>query len=168
MPDLSVTEYAVLGLLAETPSHGFALAKELEADADVGRILTVRRPLVYRALDRLVDTGLAERAHTERGDSGPTRLIHRITGRGRRQLHNWLEEPVAHVRNIRIELLLKLGLLRRAGVSPLPLIAAQKKSLEPTLAALDEPATDDHVEVWRRHNARAAGAYLDELEALYS
>ncbi|HEY7824307.1 MAG TPA: PadR family transcriptional regulator, partial [Acidimicrobiia bacterium] len=58
--ELSVTEYAVLGILAEAPSHGFAVAKELDANTEVGRILTVRRPLVYRALDRLVDQRLAE------------------------------------------------------------------------------------------------------------
>lgn len=167
MTELSVTECAVLGVLAESPSHGFALAKELDSAGEIGRIFTVRRPLVYRALDRLVDNGLAETVQTEKGDSGPDRVIHRATGPGRRQLHDWLMEPVAHVRDIRIEFLLKLALLRRARVSPRPLITAQKKVLEPTLEALDEPATDDHVEIWRRHNARAAGAYLDELEVIY-
>ncbi len=165
--ELSVTEYAVLGILAEGPSHGFALAKELGANADVGRILTVRRPLVYRALGRLVDHGLAEPVTTESSDSGPDRTIHRVTGRGRRRLRRWLTEPVAHVRDMRIEFLLKLAILRRSGTSPARLVRAQKDSLQPTLEALDDPQIDDHVEIWRRHNARAAGAFLDELEGMY-
>lgn len=165
--ELSVTEHAVLGILAEGPSHGFAVAKELGANADVGRILTVRRPLVYRALDRLVDHGLAESVTTERSDSGPDRTIHRVTSRGRARLRRWLSEPVAHVRDMRIELLLKLALLRRSGTSPASLVRAQKASLQSTLEALDDPQTDDHVEIWRRHNARAAGAFLDELERRY-
>lgn len=166
MTELSITECAVLGVLAEGPNHGFALARELGPGADLGRIFTVRRPLVYRALDRLVDTGLARRAHIERGESGPDRVIHRVTGRGQRRLERWLEEPVTHVRDIRIEFLLKLALLKRADRSPARLIAEQRRSLGPTFAALDEPASTDHVEIWRRRNARAAEAYLDELAAL--
>lgn len=168
MGDLSVTEYAVLGLLAERPSHGFALAKELGADTEVGRVLTVRRPLVYRALDRLVEQGLAEAAHIEQGDAGPRRAIHRVTRHGRRSLRNWLQSPVAHVRDVRIEFLLKLTLLQRSGRSPSRLISAQLDSLNPTLEALDEVATTDHVELWRRNNARAVRAYLEELGSLFS
>lgn len=165
--DLSVTEYAVLGVLAEGPSHGFALAKELNAEADVGRIFTVRVPLVYRALDRLVEHGYAEPAQTERGDSGPNRVVHRVTRNGRRRIRRWLDEPVSHVRDIRIEFLLKLALLRRSNRSPVPLITAQRDSLRPTIAALDEPDIHDHVELWRRHNARAAWAYLEEMLSIY-
>jgi PadR family transcriptional regulator AphA len=165
LSELSVTEHAVLGLLAEGPSHGFALSKQLEAEADVGRILTVRRPLVYRALDRLVENGLAETVHTEKGDSGPNRVIHRVTRDGRRELSSWLHRPVAHVRDIRIEFLLKVALLRRSKRSPAPLLEAQRTSLESTLAALGDPVTNDHVEIWRRHVARAASAFLDELAA---
>jgi DNA-binding PadR family transcriptional regulator len=166
---LSLTEYAVLGLLAEGRSHGFALAKQLGPDGDAGRVLTVRRPLVYRALDRLVVAGLAEPVHTEKGDAGPQRVIHRVTRRGRQRLRRWLEEPVEHIRDIRIEFQLKLTLLERSGVSPMALIKEQKATLNPTLTALDDPETRpiDHVNMWRKHNAAAAAAYLDDLEALY-
>jgi DNA-binding PadR family transcriptional regulator len=165
--DLSLTEYAVLGVLAEQPSHGFAIARELSVMGDVGRVITVRRPLVYRALDRLIEAGLARPAQVEEGDSGPKRIVHRVTPAGRHRLDEWLSEPVDHVRDMRIEFLLKLVLLRRADRSPARLVAAQRASLEPTLDALDDPETDDPVEVWRRHNARAAASYLDELTALY-
>jgi DNA-binding PadR family transcriptional regulator len=167
MVELSTTEYAVLGILAEGPSHGFAISKQLEPDGDLGRILTVRRPLVYRALDRLVNSGLAKPAHTEKSGSGPNRLIHRATRDGQRELYRWLDSPVDHVREIRIVFLLKVALLLRARKSPRQLIGAQRQSLEPTLAALDDPGTDDHVEIWRRHNARAAASYLEELAGLY-
>ena len=152
---LSLTELAVLGVLAEGPNHGFALAKELGPDGDVGRILTVRRPLVYRALDRLVAAGLAEALHTEKGESGPERVIHRVTRAGRQRLRRWREEPVEHVRDVRIEFQLKLALLERSGVSPLELIRKQKAVLDPTLTALDHQASQpiDHVKLWRHHSA---------------
>lgn len=167
-PQLSVTEYAVLGLLAEGPSHGFALSKELDADSDVGRVFTVRRSLVYRALDRMVEIEYAEPVTTEKR-GGPKRVIHRLTDRGQRRLSSWLRDPVDHVRNLRIDFLLKLAILGRAGKSPLELIRNQRTTLESTFSALDDPKDDivDHVELWRRHNAAAAAAYLAELERIH-
>lgn len=167
---ISLTEYAVLGLLAEGRSHGFALSKDLANDGAIGRVLTVRRPLVYRALDRLVTLGLAEPAHTEPGNAGPKRVVHRITPAGKRKIGRWLGQPVQHVREMRIEFQLKLVLLQRSGKSPLSLIGKQQAALEPTFAALDyleageEP---DHLELWRQHNAAAAAEYLNHLEMIY-
>jgi len=167
---LSLTEYAVLGLLAEGPTHGFAISRDLGPTGPMGKILTVRRPLIYRALDRLVGAGLAEPKHTEPGDAGPQRVIHRVTPTGRRRLRRWLIQPVGHVRDIRIELQLKLALLDRSGLTPLPLIRSQQEALQPTLAALDIPTEVglDHVELWRQYNARAAAAYLEHLEGAYT
>jgi DNA-binding PadR family transcriptional regulator len=165
----SLTEYAVLGLLAQGPTHGFAISKALRPDTEVGRVITVRRPLVYRALDRLVEGGLAEPAHTEPGTAGPNRVVHRITRPGKGRLDSWLGSPVGHVRDMRIEFQLKLALLQRLGRSPLELVVAQRRTLEPTLAALDVAASPvDHLELWRRHNAAAAASYLESLEKHYS
>ncbi|MDF2730039.1 MAG: PadR family transcriptional regulator [Acidimicrobiia bacterium] len=166
----SLTEYAVLGLLAGGPTHGFAISRTLQPDTEIGRVITVRRPLVYRALDRLVDAGLAEPAHTEPGAAGPNRVIHRLTRAGRRRLDLWLASPVSHVRDMRIEFQLKLALLQRLGRSPLQLVIAQRETLDPTLAALEVSSSDtaDHLELWRRHNALAADTYLESLERHYS
>jgi PadR family transcriptional regulator AphA len=76
---------------------------------------------------------------------------------------------VGHVRDMRIEFQLKLALLERLGRSPLVLIRRQREKLAPTLAALDTPSdSTDSLELWRRHNALAAGAYLESLERLHS
>ena len=165
-PQLSVTDHAVLGLLAEGPIHGFALSKELAAGSDVGRVFTVRRSLVYRALDHIVEAGYAQPVTTEKGE-GPQRVIHRITQAGRRRLSRWLTEPVEHVRDLRIEFLLKLAFLERRGESPLDLIRTQRVALESTLTALEEADPHDHVELWRHHNAMAAAGYLRDLESLH-
>ena len=167
---LSLTEYAVLGILAERPAHGFAVSKSLAPDGEIGRILTVRRPLVYRALDRLVAAGLAEPRHTEPGEAGPQRTVHRITRVGRRRLNRWLARPVDHVRDLRIEFQLKLAMLARSESSPLDLIRAQRAAIQPTLTLLELPggATTDHLDLWRRHNAAAVSGYLQDLETRYS
>jgi PadR family transcriptional regulator AphA len=170
-PRLSLTEYAVLGVLADGPSHGFAVARELAPAGSVGRVLTVRRSLAYRAIDRLVSDGLARPARVEAGDAGPQRRVHRITPAGRRLLAAWLERPVRHLRDMRLEFRLKLVLLERAGRSPLALVRAQQAALAPALEAIggaDEAFPPDHVELWRRHSTSAIGAYLDDLATLYA
>lgn len=164
----SITEYAVLGILASGPSHGFAISKQLGPEGFLGRVLTVRRPLVYRALDRMVEAGNAEPVTTEKGDAGPNRIVLRVTATGRRHLDRWLAEPVQHVRDLRIEFLLKLTLLEYLGRSPAPLIRKQRATLAATLTALDETQPGDHVELWRRHNALAAAGYLNDLESRYA
>lgn len=168
MATISTTEYAVLALLGEGQTHGFAIAKELEGDSEIGRVYTVRRPLVYRALERLVEAGLAEGVATEPGDGGPERLVHRMTPSGRQSLDKWMEIPVAHVRDLRLGFLLKVALLNRAGQSPLPLIRSQRAVLEPALDALANPDDADAVDLWRRHNATAAAAFLTDLEERYT
>jgi DNA-binding PadR family transcriptional regulator len=161
-----VTESVVLGVLAERPSHGFAVSKILAADGELGRVFTVRRPLVYRALDRLVEAKYAEPLVTEKSEAGPKRTVLRVTPAGRRQNRNWLAEPVEHVRDIRIELLVKLSLLDRSGRSSLQLVRRQREALDAALDALgDVPAArPDHVDLWRHHVAVAARTFLDDLE----
>jgi DNA-binding PadR family transcriptional regulator len=167
-PPLSLTDYAVLGVLADRPTHGFAIARELSPTGAVGRVLTVSRPLVYRALDRLVDVGLAQPLHSEPGDAGPKRVIHKVTPNGRRKLNRWLVQPVRHIRDLRIEFQLKMTLAERSGKSPGALIEAQRAALDPTFAALeDATGITDHLELWRRHNAAAASSYLAHLEKIH-
>ncbi|MEM7276318.1 MAG: PadR family transcriptional regulator [Actinomycetota bacterium] len=161
------TEWVVLALLAEGPTHGFAIARQLSADADLGRILTVRRPLVYRALDRLVADGAARPGRQEPGDAGPTRTIHRATAAGHRAVERWLRTPVVHVRDLRVDFLVKLRLLERRGDDPGPLVAAQRIALSETLDHLIERPVGgggDVVDRWRAHNASAVVGFLDGFD----
>ena len=161
---LSLTEHAVLGLLQERPEYPFALARQLVSEGELGRVLTVRRPLVYRALGRLVAIGMAESHYTEPGDCGPQRTVHRITPEGRAELTRWLEEPVDHVRELRLEFLLKLAFMLRRGGPIARIVARQRSALRETIDVLrvlpDEP---DVVDLWRYHQAVATLAFLDDL-----
>lgn len=166
LPELSLTDRVVLAVLAEGPTYGFAIARELGPDGDLGRILTVRRSLVYRSLDRLGERGLTEALHDEPGDGGPPRTVVRITSAGAELTAEWLTQPCTHVRDLRIELLVKLRLLERSGADPTALVATQRRALAPTLARLHDPDPGaDVVDRWRSHSARAATAFLDELAA---
>ncbi len=160
----SLGEWAVLGLLAEDPVHPFALARQLGGEGPLGRILTVRRPLVYRAVERLSRGGFIERDRIEPGESGPERTVYRITRTGQSELDTWLVEPVAHIRDLRLGFLLKVALLRRSGRPASGLVHAQRAMLTDafgSLAAL--PDDPDETDLWRHHNATAAASFLEDL-----
>ena len=160
----SLGEWAVLGLLAEGDAHPFALARQLGGGGPLGRILTVRRPLVYRAVERLSRAGLIERHRTEPGQSGPERTVYCTTTNGRRLLDEWLAKPVGHIRDLRLGFLLKIALLRRSRRSTAELVTSQRSELSEAFASLVPPPDEpDEADLWRHHNAAAAEAFLKDL-----
>ena len=168
LPDLSLTEWAVLAIIEEAPTHGFAVSKVLAPDGDVGRIWTVPRPLVYRALAVLQQRGLVEPVGSEAGARGPNRTRVRVTRAGRTAVDRWLRTPVAHVRDLRTHLLLQLKLLDRRGADLRPLAAAQLDQLSPILTSLTDQAESAEgferlLAAWRRESTRAAARVLEGI-----
>ena len=163
-PSLSLNECAVLGVLGLAPSHGYDIALALRPSAAIGAAWRVERQFVYRALDRLEALGLVEPRRTEPSDVGPPRTVYGPTRRGRSALKAWLSEPVAHLREVRSGLLLKLVLLRELGLPNDALVAAQRAAFAPLLVEHEAagPASDV-VAAWRRQSAAAVGAFLDDL-----
>ena len=161
-PDLSLNEWAVLGLLAERPRHGYDIAAELKADQPLGEAWRVSRALVYRALERLDDLGLVEPKQTEPGDGGPPRTVYRPTRTGRARVRAWLEEPVTHLRDVRSALLLKLLLLDRLGVDRAELVRRQRAVFAEAFEQRPPPSADV-VHAWRHESAQAVRAFLDRL-----
>lgn len=167
-PAPSLAEYAALGVVAEGRQHGFAVARLLAPDGDVGRVYGVARPAVYRAIERLTDAGLVEALDVEPGNRGPRRTPLRITRSGRRVLDSWLWAPVRHVRLIRTEFLVKVVLIDRAGGDPTSLIRAQIEVLAPVVDAIAEHhsgtfGSERTVSLWRVRSAQATLQFLEEL-----
>lgn len=164
LPELSLSDWTVLGIVAERPTHGWPVVRELAADGPIGRIWTVSRPLVYRAVSTLLALGLIEECGEVAGARGPQRNIVRATRAGRAALRRWLDRPVDHVREVRSELLVKLALRERAGRSSHPLIERQLAQLEPVFAAVTRPPAGDGFEAvlarWRREQALAVRRFL--------
>jgi len=155
-----LAEWMVLGLLAEAPSHGFALARLLAPGGEVGRVWAASRPLTYRAMDQLAADGLIAPVRREAGH-GPQRTVHEVTPRGQEALADWLRTPVPRFRDVRAVLLGKLLLLERAGRSPRRLLAAQRQAFAPLLAEVRAAPVTDSVARWRRAQAEAIATFLD-------
>jgi len=135
---LAAGDWAVLALVSEGATHGFAVAKALGPDGEIGRVWSLSRPLVYRALDELVEARLIEKGAVEPSERGPRRTPIKATALGRRRVRGWLTEPVEHVRDVRSLLMLKLLFLERSGLDPEPLFTAERDLLLPVAAALEQ------------------------------
>jgi DNA-binding PadR family transcriptional regulator len=167
---ITLGEWAVLGLVASRPQHAFALVKALAPRGELGRIWSVPTPVVYRAVNNLRDDGLIATIGEERSEAGPPKTILTVTPLGESRLQDWLCTPVAHMRDVRGELLLKLALLARLDRSAQTLVAAQLHVFEPLVAALqDQTASssprkfDATLASWRLESARAVMRFLKGL-----
>lgn len=103
--DLTVTSYAILGLLAMRPWTTYELAQQMQRS--LSNFWPRAESRIYEEPKRLVAMGLA------RSSSEPTgrrpRTIYSITPKGRRWLARWLGEPGAGPQ-LEFELLLKVFL----------------------------------------------------------
>jgi PadR family transcriptional regulator AphA len=171
LADLSLTDWAVLGLVAEGETHGFAVAQELAEERALGKVWTVRRPLVYRSITALLADGFVAEAGDAPGTRGPHRTMLRVTTLGRRALQRWLTTPVDHVRDVRSELLVKLALLERSGRSHTQLVKRQLRQFEPVFAALRRRTRHEGFDAvlagWRREQAHAVERFLRSLQELH-
>jgi DNA-binding PadR family transcriptional regulator len=170
--ELAPGEWAVLGLLAEAPAHGFAISKALASGGEIGEIWALPRPLVYRALGMLKDRGLVRAVVTEPGQ-GPNRTILTATQAGLDELDRWLEEPVVHVRDARSLLLLKLVYAERGGRDTRPLLKRQRDLLRPIVEAHRRRSADavgwhQTIELWRSECMDSVLVFTEKLLALSS
>jgi DNA-binding PadR family transcriptional regulator len=167
---LTAGEWAVLALLSESSAHGFALARAMAPDGEVGQVWAVRRPLVYRALETLQRMGLASPLSTVPSQAGPQRTLLEVSPAGRRALAQWLGQPVDHVRDARSLLMLKLLFLTRRHADLEPLLIAQREQFsvhsESLSAAVDRAEGFDRaLLLWRLQSTLAAIRFTETMLA---
>jgi DNA-binding PadR family transcriptional regulator len=167
---MTPSEWAVLGLLAEGSSHGFAIARAMAEGGEIGKVWSLRRPRVYYAIDALTREGLIRPTRTVASRSGPARTLLRITPAGRRAFAGWLDTPVEHIRDARSLLLLKLLFLDRRAGDPRPLLDAQRAQFEGIAArlrtAVDQASGFDQTLLrWRLETATAALRFIEAVIA---
>jgi DNA-binding PadR family transcriptional regulator len=165
-PRLSLTEWLVLCLACEGPTHGFAIARLLGQEGSLGQVWRVPKPVIYRALPRLEELGLVRDLGEQPTNLGPVRSLVEATGAGQQASAAWLARPVGHLRDVRSELMVKLALLDRVSADPEPLLSAQREALTPIATALRdrlEVATgfDRTLVLWRYETVSAALRFLD-------
>jgi DNA-binding PadR family transcriptional regulator len=164
---LGLAEWIVLSVIDERPVHGFAVAALTARDGELGRIWHLPRPVVYRALGRLLEAELV-RPDAVESEAGPQRTVYASTPLGHREAEKWLQSPVEHVREMRSHFLVKLALLDRRRGDPAPVLAQQRETLTTIARALDAEAArhtgfDAVLFSWRRATTASALDFVEDL-----
>jgi PadR family transcriptional regulator, regulatory protein AphA len=103
-------EYALLGLLAQKPAHGYELHQRLEAK--LGQVWHVSLSQTYNILKRLEGQGFILGA-VEKREKLPRRCRYSLTPSGQKRFETWLRQPTgASVRAIRVEFITRLYFAR--------------------------------------------------------
>jgi PadR family transcriptional regulator AphA len=164
---LLLGEWACLGIVYPTPTHGFAISARLKPSGDIGRVWSLSRPLTYRSLEQLAAREYIHVVGEEPGIAGGNRTMLAATRTGRAQLRTWLRTPVTHLRDLRSELLLKLILAEHCGIDISGMLDEQRMQIEAiahTLRAKANDATErDVVAMWRSELSQAALRFLDGI-----
>jgi DNA-binding PadR family transcriptional regulator len=120
--------YALLGLLAQRPRHGYDLHTAFEAVVGGAHNWDVKPAQVYTTLARLEEGGLVAEESVEQA-GGPEKRIYAITPAGRQELAQWFGDGVeqGHQRD---EFYVKLMLTLATGeANPRRVIQTQRLRL---------------------------------------
>lgn len=161
-------DYVALGFLMEAPRHGYDLRQRIHTA--LGSMWHVAISQLYQVLHRLEARGWAQ-SEQETTGGAPPRQVYHATPAGIEAFRAWLQAPVPHLRDMRVEFLAKLYFLRTQPAPPWDCVfAAQRGVLEGILQNLSERksiATDDPLIgaialSFRRHQLQSTLAWLDE------
>ncbi len=161
--DAQLARDVVLALIVEQPRHGWAIQEELAPNGPIGRAWTLSRQLVYRAIDTLESDGLVKRAKPKDGGGGD-KVVISPTAKGKSHAQKWLDAPVAHLRDVRTELVVKMMLRDRSGLSSKTFLERQQQTFAPLIRAIESSPATTPVDMWRRESASAIKRYLTRLE----
>ncbi len=109
---LGAADYAIMGLLREQPRHGYELAEAFREGGDLAPVCGMPNNVLYAQVHRLERFGLVVGTVEAVGDTRH-RTILRLTPDGEQAFQDWLGEPVARMRDVRQDFLLKLYFSRR-------------------------------------------------------
>jgi PadR family transcriptional regulator AphA len=160
---LDLIEGACLVLISNGISHGYQLAKQFESGAALGEVLTLTRPVIYRAIKSL-ETQKLIRSADSLGSRGQLKFKLKCTSDGEKLAKQWLSEPVSHIRDLRDEFLIKILLLQTFNLNTKRLIHTQRQTLKNITKTLLADLASNPVAIWRREQARTAMRFLDELD----
>jgi DNA-binding PadR family transcriptional regulator len=119
-------KYAILGLLADRPLHGYELKAAYEEDLVPATQLNYGQ--VYTTLERLARDGLVAHQVVSQAER-PDKKVYALTAEGRKQLEAWLQGPSQLDLDLRNETFMKLALARRLRhADPLRVLAVERRS----------------------------------------
>lgn len=109
---LGLAEYPPLGALSLGAAHGYDVFRFL--NDNLRDICRFGRSQTYAVLSRLEQEGLVSHEKVEQ-ENLPAKKVFQLTDMGKEAFNAWVRSPVAHIRDLRVEFLVKLFF---AGLGP--------------------------------------------------
>lgn len=166
------TEHALLGFLRQRPMYGYEIYQQLSDAEGLGLVWRLKQSRLYALLAKLEQAGYVS-ATIESQDPRPPRKVFELTSAGRDAFLAWVERPVPHGREFRVDFLAKLYFARSEGPAVVARLverqrAACRKWLEAQAAQAEELREAQPFE-WLVHEFRvgqleAMLAWLDQCE----
>jgi DNA-binding PadR family transcriptional regulator len=103
---LTASEYAVLGLLRQRPAYGYELQRHFSGGRGLARVCPIEPAMVYAILKSLSGLELID-GEWDRS-AYPPRAVYAATAEGDAEFQRWLRKPVARMREVRLDFLIKL------------------------------------------------------------
>jgi DNA-binding PadR family transcriptional regulator len=104
---ISDIETGLLGFIKNSPTYGYAVRKQIEELSGVGIVWKIKLGRIYQMLDKLEENGLLQSQDILQENRPPKREF-RITKEGLNIYKKWINEPIKHGREFRVQFLLKL------------------------------------------------------------
>jgi DNA-binding PadR family transcriptional regulator len=162
---MSFAENVCLAVIVAGAGHGWAVVRELAVDGDVGRIWQLSSQLTYRTIDQLHARGLIKRS-PDPSSGARTKYLLAATKPGVGASLAWLATPVGHIRDVRLELLVKLTLRARVAEilafseTDAEFLRRQGAELAPLLTLASSGPAHDAVAIFREESALAIDRFL--------
>ena len=168
-------QYALLGTLMSGPKHGYEMMQFL--DAALSSTWRVGPSQLYSVLRRLEKQGLLESA-VQAQETRPSKRVFSITPEGEKVFLDWLKQPAAHVRDLRVEFLARIFFFEHLSLEGAEaLIEGQIKRLERLRDRLVKTKKEENrsyerlvlgfrlatVEAWLGWLIHETGPFLDRL-----
>jgi PadR family transcriptional regulator AphA len=119
-------EHALLGFLNQRPMHGYEIGQHLADSAGLGAVWRLKQSQLYALLSKLEEKGFIF-ATIEPQEARPPRKVYQLTERGRMIFLNWVQSPVSHGRQMRLDFLAKLYFARGVGLPAAKALVDQQR-----------------------------------------
>lgn len=162
-------EYILLGLINQSPIHGYELYKKVKSTKSIALIWHVKQSLLYAMLEKLEANGLLTSSTVLMEERLP-RKVYAITEHGRVSLSDWLTTPVQHGYQMRQEFLAKLYFtMDQDQASAAELIDRQKVACQGWLTRFEDSISNTQADQrnerlifqYRKHQIKAMIEWLD-------
>ena len=162
-------EHALLGLLKQSPLHGYQLHRLLSDPDGLKRVWHLKQAQLYALLGKLEEAGYISGSIQQQA-SHPPRRVYRLTKAGQEAFQNWLSSPVSRPRQMRQEFQAKLYFARLEGNEACTrLISIQRQACQEWLTAQEAIAGQEStgnsypwlVDQYRLRQIRAMLDWLD-------